>query len=287
MDPEEEWRLYGFTCVQFGDCPAATLMTIAVEKASETYEDVAVTLNIDKEVVKEDTRKLLLDTYIEDGTTGGRVKDVFRMLGEKLPDGTYTGTISRMMESIGLHLKTIVSTSDPDPESAEKLSSKVLGYLFDVNNDHLSVKFVFNPSKKRKGLKSSPDLTMADMDRFHESSTTRRALLSVVNGVYDPLGIASPYTIKLKLLMKSTIAQQDVSDWDSPVPDKIIKEWVDVIKEGILMDSLLFPRSTVNRRAIKKPKLVGFWDGSSQAFAGAVYVVSMVSKDEDYYEENL
>ena len=87
--------------------------------------------------------------------------------------------------------------------------------------------------------------------------------------------------------MKSTIAEQEASDWDSPVLDKIIKDWVSVIKEGILVDSLYFPRSTVNRKAIKKPKLVGFWDGSSQAFSGAVYVVSMVSKEEDYHEEEL
>ena len=38
---------------------------------------------------------------------------------------------------------------------------------------------------------------------------------------------------------------------------------------------------------MKKPRLVGFWDGSSQAFAGAVYVVSMIAKDEDYYNEDL
>ena len=125
------------------------------------------------------------------------------------------------------------------------------------------------------------------MERFQDSSPTRRALLSVVNGVYNPLGIASPYTIKLKLLMKSTITHQDVSDRDSPVPSKIIKEWVELIKEGIMMNTLYFPRSTVSRKAIKKPRMVGFWDSSSQAFAGAVYVVSMVAKDKDYYEENL
>ena len=35
MDPKsEDWKLYGFTCVQFGDCPAAALMSIAVENAS-------------------------------------------------------------------------------------------------------------------------------------------------------------------------------------------------------------------------------------------------------------
>ena len=232
-------------------------MMIAVEKASKTYEDVAQALNIDKEIVKEDASKLLLDTYVDDGTTGGRIKDVFRMLGEKLPDGRYNGTITRMMEGVGLRLKTIVSTMDPDPESAEKLSSKVLGYNFDVNSDMLGVNFIFNPSKKKKGLKSSPDLTLADMERFQDSSPTRRALLSVVNGVYDPLGMASPYTIKLKLLMKATIAQQDVSDWDSPVPSKIIKEWVELIKEGIMMNTLYFPRSTVSRKAIKNP---GWWD---------------------------
>ena len=139
MDPEEEWKLYGFSCVQFGDHPAATLMTIAVEKASETYEEVAQTLEIDKESVKEDASKLLLDTYVDDGTTGGRIKDVLRMLGEKLPDGRYTGTITRMLEGVGLLLKTIVSTMDPDPESTEKLSSMVLGYNFNVNNDMLGL----------------------------------------------------------------------------------------------------------------------------------------------------
>merc|ERR1711873_99576 len=200
------------TYVQFGDCPAATLMTIAVEKASENYEEIAANLNLDKEIVKEDAKKLLLDTYVDDGAIGGRIKDVKRMLGEKLPDGSISGTTSKMMQSVGLRLKTIVSTLDPDLEAAEKLSSKVLGYLFNVNKDQLGINFVFNPSRKRKGLKSSPDLTMSDMEKFQESSPTRRSLLSLLNGIYDPLGIASPYTIKLKLLMKSTIAEHEASD---------------------------------------------------------------------------
>ena len=142
-------------------------MSIAVEKASETYKEVAEALNLKDDVVKEDAKKLLHDTYIDDSTTGGRAKDVSRILGEKLPDGSFSGTISRMMQSVGLCLKTIVSMLDPDPDSAEKLSSKVLGYLFDVKSDYLGIKFTFNPSKKRKGLKSNPDLTISDMEKFH------------------------------------------------------------------------------------------------------------------------
>ena len=39
--PEQEWKIYGFNCVQFGDKCAGTLMTIAVERAAETFAEVA------------------------------------------------------------------------------------------------------------------------------------------------------------------------------------------------------------------------------------------------------
>ena len=68
-------------------------MTIAVEKASENYEEIAANLNLDKEIVKEDAKKLLLDTYVDDGTTGERIKDVKRMLGKKLSQCSFNGTI--------------------------------------------------------------------------------------------------------------------------------------------------------------------------------------------------
>merc|ERR1712243_452707 len=64
------------------------------------------------------------------------------------------------------------------------------------------------------------------------------------------------------------------------------KEWVSTIKEGITQDSLYFPRSTSSTRAVKKPRLVGFWDRSSQAFSAAVYVVFMVSKHKENKEES-
>ena len=84
LDPKsEDWKLYGFSCVQFGDRPAAALMSIAVEKASETYKEVAEALNLKEEDIKEDAKKLLHDTYVEDSITGGSKKEVSRMLGKK------------------------------------------------------------------------------------------------------------------------------------------------------------------------------------------------------------
>merc|ERR1712030_7211 len=71
---------------------------IAIEKAPETYEDVAKDLNISVHEVKDDSKKLLEDTYVDDGTTEGSKKEVDRMIGVKLPDGSFSGTIPSIMK---------------------------------------------------------------------------------------------------------------------------------------------------------------------------------------------
>ena len=81
--------------------------------------------------------------------------------------------------------------------------------------------------------------------------------------------------------MKDTLNAEDPGDWDSPVSDKLVKEWSMAVKEGISQDSLWFSRSTTSPRAVKKPRLVGFWDGSSQAFSAVIYAVTMISKTEE------
>ena len=49
-------------------------MLIAVEKAAETFKEVAEALDLNEEDVKEDAKKLLHNTYVDDGTTGGSKK---------------------------------------------------------------------------------------------------------------------------------------------------------------------------------------------------------------------
>ena len=51
----DDWKIFGFNCVQFGDRPAAALMTISVEKAAETYQEVTKDLNLSVHKVKEDS----------------------------------------------------------------------------------------------------------------------------------------------------------------------------------------------------------------------------------------
>ena len=154
-------------------------MTIAVERAAETFKEVATDLNLSVDEVIEDSIKLLKDTYVDNGMTGGAKKQVDRMLGSKMEDGSYSGTIPQMMKKVGLRLKTIVTSKSSDQESISKLSDKVLGYLYNPVEDRLGISFVFNPAKKRKGAKIRPDLTLNDVDSFIKTPQSRRSLLTI------------------------------------------------------------------------------------------------------------
>ena len=85
-------------------------MTISMEKAAETFEEVTKDLNLSIKDVKEDSKKLLEDVYVDDGTTGGSKREVYRMIDTKLSDGSFSGTIPSMMKKVGLKLKTIVTS---------------------------------------------------------------------------------------------------------------------------------------------------------------------------------
>ena len=59
-------KIFSLKFVQFGDFPAAVIMTIAVEMAPESCQKVAKAMNLDIYKVKDGSIKLLKDTYVDD-----------------------------------------------------------------------------------------------------------------------------------------------------------------------------------------------------------------------------
>ncbi|XP_074641192.1 uncharacterized protein LOC141898938 [Tubulanus polymorphus] len=52
---------------------------------------------------------------------------------------------------------------------------------------------------------------------------TRRGILSTVSTVYDPLGIAAPYVLPVKILLQD-LCREKLS-WDEEIPEKYLKVW--------------------------------------------------------------
>ena len=73
-----------------------------------------------------------------------------------------------------------------------------------------------------------------DTFTFHvvlpEKPYTRRGVLSVINSVYDPLGLAAPVILKGKLLLLQLLVMgKKGSDtplgWDDPLPERLMCQW--------------------------------------------------------------
>ena len=59
--------------------------------------------------------------------------------------------------------------------------------------------------------------------------------------------------------------------YDSVIPEKNVKQWVEIIKEAVLSSSLCFPRSVRPKDAIGQPLVIGFDDGANPAVDGCIY----------------
>ena len=79
---------------------------------------------------------------------------------------------------------------------------KVLGLIWIPSMDQFMFNVKINFSKKYKGVHAEPDITPQNMSNKLPNVLTKRMILSQVNGIFDPLGLISPYVIKAKIYLR-------------------------------------------------------------------------------------
>ena len=96
-------------------------------------------------------------------------------------------------------------------------------------------------------------------------------VMSQLNGIYDPLGLIVPVTIKGKVLMRSLWA--DELDWDTQLQEPHSSRWIDFSWEMLQIGTLSFPRSIKPPDTCDiLPTLVTFSDASKEAFGCCCYI---------------
>ena len=100
---------------------------------------------------------------------------------------------------------------------------------------------------------------------------TKRRILSVVNSIFDPLGLLSPFTVKPKILLRQIWATLPKIDWDDKLPEKIEEEWRTIAAQMKTAKSVKFRRSLTPKDAQGLPILIVFSDGSKEAYGAAAY----------------
>ena len=263
FSPEEDWQDFAFDTVAFGDLPAANFLEIGRNMTADAGVD------IDPEA----SRKLNRDSYVDDNLSGGSFEAVKRMKGHKLGNGSFSGTMTKILDIGKLKAKTYVSTGETDEEARALLGDKVLGYGWNPNTDVMKVNFpVYLSNKKKKARMESP-LSLKDFQLLPKPKITKRICLGITNGFGDFMGIASPFSIRFKLLMKQLFdggSKQLL--WDDEVPAGGREAWIQLIAEAVETSSICFSKSVRPDGAVGLPTVIGFGDGAFPAFSACIYI---------------
>ena len=254
------WKIYGFEVVSMGDICASCFMELTKRATAE----------MSKEIDEVAAKKIAEDSFVDDVSTGGTKAECDRFKGTMDPDSCLCdGTIPQILGSGGFQVKAIAVSGEPDGLALEKLGGAVLGLEFSTASDMLSVKFKVNISTLKNGKPTGPDLTVNTLDQLQVAIITKRLCLRVTSSQYDPLGVAAPISIILRVHMRELYSL--AVDWDQPLESEVRNTWVNLFRMLVEAGGIRFARSTKPVGAVGKCVLVCYFDGSDVAYAMVVY----------------
>ena len=256
----EPWKIFGFEVVSMGDTCAACLMELTKKGTCKMSRDVDPVA----------AKKIEDNSFVDDVSTGGNKQEVDRFKGKMNPETLECdGTMPQILSSGGFSIKAIAVTGEPDGPSLEKLGGAVLGLGWSTATDLMKVTFKVNISPLKHGKLTGPDLTPETLGQLDKAVITKRICLRIASSQYDPLGIISPLTIKMRVGMKE-LYTMDIG-WDTPLGGETRQFWVGMFKSLVFTDGISFRRCTRPVGAVGKCILIGYFDGSDWAFAIAIY----------------
>ena len=98
---------------------------------------------------------------------------------------------------------------------------------------------------------------------------TKRIILSLIAGAYDPLGMIAPLTIKVKIVLQQVVETE--ATWDMALSNYLMEDAFKPLEMMVRVERIPFPRSFVGANWEDGYEIVGFFDGGDPASAGVVY----------------
>lgn len=155
----------------------------------------------------------------------------------------------------------VVQEIEPSQENIETVNlmnreqkEKILGLIWQPNTDELS----FNL-----------ELARLPNDLVSKRTPTRREALQIVMSLYDPLGLASPVTVRAKQILQD--AWRLGNDWDKEFDEDLAKGWTSWLRHLDNLKTVRVPRCYPGFSDAASLQIHIFVDASEMAYATAAY----------------
>ena len=137
-------------------------------------------------------------------------------------------------------------------------NTKTLGLTWCPTNDQLMYNIKENPRHKK---------------------INKRVILSTISQIFDPLGLLSPVTVNVKILLQKLWLEK--LTWDEGVPLYINQYWCKFKEELKQLNGLRINRYALSENP-KRVEMHCFSDASEKAFGGAIYLRTVSQNNEVY-----
>lgn len=266
---------YRFCRVVFGVNCSPFLLNATLQYHLDSY------VHEDPEFV----RKLKDGFYVDDLVSGEQTEDraerLYCIANERLLAG---GFRLRKWLSNSPKLKEVICQSDcPD----DKVSDDVDGKSFD-NQTYAKATLGTTgergeaPVDKVLGIQwnSETDTFHFDLNQVAEKANdlvpTKRNILSVLAGLYDPLGLISPLAVSIKVLFQELCVEK--LGWDDELSDSQKERWKNWVRDLEIVREIVINRCLYRTIETKLScSLHGFADASVKAYSAVIYFVCEVN----------
>ena len=249
MDLRESPDEYAMTAVNFGDKPSGSIAIVALQKTAE----------MSKEKHPKAAKVLQENSYMDDILDSvdspedvtqltSAIEDVLSLGGFKIKEWLYSAKPEQTQYTPPMKNSTVSNRSE-----------KVLGMGWNPETDQF--KFEYKPSECTKQL-------------------TKRKVLAQVNGIFDPIGLLTPFSVKSKVLMRKLWTDESKLGWDDIIPEHLEKEWKEFFTDINNLNQVKFERCVKPMDAIGNPQLIIFSDASKEAYGAVAYARWKCTNDE-------
>lgn len=234
----EKIQVYQHNRVIFGaTCSPFLLAAVIKLHLSDVSED-------QKEVASKLVKSFYVDNLVTSVDNIDELEDFIMKSTELMEDAKMT---LRMWEYGPLDEKEPLGCSKLLQRNPETIVP-VLGLLWDKREDCLMIN--------------------NQLDKKIENPT-KRQILSIVQGIFDPLGSLTPALLPGKLMMQETWSTK--TDWDTPIPEKIQKDFSKWYNELEYLSSVKIPRR-IGYGDKQSWSVHTFCDASQKAYATVIFL---------------
>lgn len=265
MDPNKKPDVYVMTRVNFGDVCAPAISSEAIYQTANKFENIspAAAMLLKKSSYVDD----LIDSFKKKEEALQVAKDTEEILqkgGFKVKVWQLSGEQSTRK---GGQLQELI---DEVPNDQVEKDSRVLGVGWNTAADVMVYKVALNFSKKKKGVRTGPNLLRPEVPKLIPTILTRRIVLCQAMGIYDPMGLVCPFTLISRINLRETW-QIDLG-WDDPLPQALRDKWISFFKLMFDLEDLRYERCLRPKDAVGEPWLIIFSDGSDLAYGFSAYI---------------